>query len=419
MLGSTALEVGIGLAFMYFLFSLVCSKVNEYVASKLKWRARDLEAALDKLLASQPQPAAQGAESAQARADRLRVAEDVKSHSAVAAQADDKGSWLLWVARNIFRRAGASKPRVPSYLDPRTVSTAVVDVLLPDHIAVTALGELRQAADGIRDEGRRADIVSLIDAAATAPGSLALRNLRTAIAEVRDDEARAALLAALPGLDPLDRIQQCINQLDDANPLKKVMRQAVARGARTLDDVQAEVENYFNASMDRLSGWYKRKVQKFLAIYALAVVLIFNVDTVAAAQVLWHQPTVRAVVVAAAENQVTGDDNSATKCATEGGGSDDEEAAADDETGTTTTLAPLKGAEECVNGARVLGLPVGWTKLRAEEVHPTAHPRAFALKALGLFITMLALTLGAPFWFDTLNKLSRMRNTGKKPGEDA
>ena len=49
-LGSSILEVVIGLSFLYFLLSVIASSVNELIASNLKWRAKDLERALLALL---------------------------------------------------------------------------------------------------------------------------------------------------------------------------------------------------------------------------------------------------------------------------------------------------------------------------------------------------------------------------------
>lgn len=41
-------------------------------------------------------------------------------------------------------------------------------------------------------------------------------------------------------------------------------------------------------------------------------------------------------------------------------------------------------------------------------------PRS-GLKALGWIITAAALSLGAPFWFDTLGKLASLRKAGPPP----
>ena len=47
---ATILEVVIALSFMYFLLSLICSAINEAIASALKWRAKDLKLAIIALL---------------------------------------------------------------------------------------------------------------------------------------------------------------------------------------------------------------------------------------------------------------------------------------------------------------------------------------------------------------------------------
>ena len=37
------------------------------------------------------------------------------------------------------------------------------------------------------------------------------------------------------------------------------------------------------------------------------------------------------------------------------------------------------------------------------------------INILGWLITALAVSLGAPFWFDLLNRLVKLRGTGTKP----
>ena len=39
----------------------------------------------------------------------------------------------------------------------------------------------------------------------------------------------------------------------------------------------------------------------------------------------------------------------------------------------------------------------------------------FFAKIAGLLATILAIMMGAPFWFDILNKISNLRGTGNKP----
>src|SRR5438132_817626 len=47
-----ALDVAIGLAFLYFVLALVCSTLNETVAGAFKWRAQELEKAIWQILVS-------------------------------------------------------------------------------------------------------------------------------------------------------------------------------------------------------------------------------------------------------------------------------------------------------------------------------------------------------------------------------
>ena len=37
------------------------------------------------------------------------------------------------------------------------------------------------------------------------------------------------------------------------------------------------------------------------------------------------------------------------------------------------------------------------------------------IKLIGWIITILAISLGAPFWFDILNKVASIRSSGTKP----
>jgi hypothetical protein len=57
--------------------------------------------------------------------------------------------------------------------------------------------------------------------------------------------------------------------------------------------------------------------------------------------------------------------------------------------------------------------PVGWSKEGSRKL-----PDNFAdacQKLAGILLTTFALSLGAPFWFDSLNKVINLRSAGKPP----
>ena len=68
------------------------------------------------------------------------------------------------------------------------------------------------------------------------------------------------------------------------------------------------------------------------------------------------------------------------------------------------TQTQLHAATEAIGN---LALPIGWVN---GGFGPTT--------VLGWFITALAATLGAPFWFDLLNRFVNIRASGKAPEEE-
>src|SRR4029079_8497853 len=60
----------------------------------------------------------------------------------------------------------------------------------------------------------------------------------------------------------------------------------------------------FDSSMDRLSGWYKRRAQKTAFFIGIAVVIFLNSDTVLLAQQLWRDPSLRVSLVAQAQDLI-------------------------------------------------------------------------------------------------------------------
>jgi hypothetical protein len=124
--------------------------------------------------------------------------------------------------------------------------------------------------------------------------------------------------------------------------------------------------------MDRVSGVYKRRIQWVTLAVALGITLVIGADTIAIATTLWQEQGVRSAL-----------------------------------TGAAQTAAPT-GLEDAVNTLSQFGLPLGWVVLPQTIF-------GWFLKILGLLVTMAAVSLGASFWFDLLNKITNTRLSGPKP----
>ena len=56
-------------------------------------------------------------------------------------------------------------------------------------------------------------------------------------------------------------------------------------------------EQWFDDSMERVSGWYRRKIQFLLFVIGTIVVCLLNADTLTTGRVLWRDDASRAAVV--------------------------------------------------------------------------------------------------------------------------
>jgi hypothetical protein len=310
--GSPAIDVAIGLIFMFFLLSIICSTVNELIAAMLGWRAQLLEEGVRSMLT--------GKDDGPGKAEALL--DELASHPLIAGKV------------NTVRKRFRSR-RFPSYMNPKTFAMTFLDTVAPPAGDPGASG-----------------------------GNVIARARTYALSLKETDPIRRALLAFL----------------DQAG-----------------DDVtrfRTSVETWFDLTMDRVSGWYKRRTQIALIVIALIVTLLANADALQVGRALWNDDAVRASVVAQAQQAVD-----------------------------KGQVAPNvgQGADQLaqqVSDVKSLGLPLGWST-------DPDDPRWFDSvggaigKLLGLLATTLALTLGAPFWFDLLGRVSRLRTTGKPEREGA
>ena len=183
--------------------------------------------------------------------------------------------------------------------------------------------------------------------------------------------------AATPQKITLDGLRQGAAKLENAYVRRAVVA-AIDAGQDDLEAVREHLEAWYDAAMDRVSGWYKRTSQIIIAVIAVVIVGALNLDSIAIADRLYRDPAVRAAAMAEAEQIKPGD------------------------LGTKTSLRLLNE----------LHLPVGWQS-EVTDRPSAASAYAIMMKVLGLLLTAFAATLGAPFWFDVLNKVMVIRATVK------
>lgn len=214
--------------------------------------------------------------------------------------------------------------------------------------------------------------------------------------------------ALITAKDTAVSFAEAVNSLPgspDTNRIKGLLGVLVTQARGDAAAFRKAVETHFNATMDRTSGWFKRYAQNVALAVAALLVIGANVDTVDIAISLSSNPAVRTKIVEIAAQQLV-----ATKCAedkvkvktTEGSGTVEK---AKEKTGDA-----LLKLEQAVSNMETTGLRFGWKECPKTAIEWLA-------KLVGLLVSILAISLGAPFWFDMLQRFMQVRVSGITPRE--
>lgn len=195
----------------------------------------------------------------------------------------------------------------------------------------------------------------------------------------------------------VEKLEAKIAELPDED-LRNVLKQLLVQADNNIDNFKKHIQGWFNDVMDRASGWYKRYTQKILVVLGLTIAIVFNADTLAIYERLESDPQSLQQVVGLAEEFVAKN------------GTD--ELTQVDPT-FEQSYTELKNMVNTQISAVKSPLGLGWKNV--DLAKNSAYD--WLAKLLGWFVTAMAISLGAPFWFDLLRKIVNLRSSGNKPGE--
>ncbi|MBW4515548.1 MAG: hypothetical protein KME11_10015 [Timaviella obliquedivisa GSE-PSE-MK23-08B] len=174
-----------------------------------------------------------------------------------------------------------------------------------------------------------------------------------------------------------------------------------------VNQLEQEVSDWFDTSMDRASGVYRRNAKGIAILIGFFFAIATNSDTFYMVSRLSKDTLLRSTISQAADQAVVS--TSTTRSPNS----------------TTPTNSPiqtdLKSVKTAVDDVLdELPLPVGWNKIVVDE-QVQDEKKGWLLpipqRVLGWFVTGLALSMGAAFWYDLLNRFTQVRGTGAKPDE--
>ncbi len=218
---------------------------------------------------------------------------------------------------------------------------------------------------------RNLKLPSYIPARSFASALLDIAAQKSAPANQPPEDARVDLSTIRRSLDRMENVPE---------PVRQALRHAIDSAQGDLEKARKNLEAWYDSAMDRVSGWYKRQTQWIVLAVALVLTVSLNANTITIADDLYRNGDARRALLVAAEKR-------ADSAQAPNGAAVRRDSAAD------------RAYAELVD----LHLPIGW-------------PNGFHLELAmipGFLITTFAIMLGAPFWFDVLNKVMIVRSTVK------
>lgn len=428
------LEVILGMVFIWLLLSTATMQIQEWIASMMHWRARDLQNAIQGMLGSR---------------NLTLLFYDHPIISGLASQNNGKQS-------------------KPSYIPPNQFSTVLLNILLnassESAMLVYGMYDLPSKLKWIKGKkkrmGARQELNRLFELAKLTDNTQdggALDNLLLATLEKeindfgeRYTELRSTVrelienaqankeklektIVSMPELR--NKPTQMNSMLTGAlamgiiNPgLKSTMNSLMLGGenwnadeADTLQPIRTNIETWFTDSMDRITGLYKRKAQFSTFIIGIFCALLLNIDSIQMVKHLWQEPALRETITANADLLIS-------QYSEENGTSQIDAMSAiqflQDQypklpIGWNFSPVQVPSLQECSfspGTGEVFGLPLFSRCLRPSDTSDNVNGWVWSItKIIGLLLTGLASSQGSSFWFDILSKIVNIRSTGKKP----
>jgi hypothetical protein len=362
MSGIPILDLVVGMIFIYFLLSIICSSAVELCFSVFKTRAKVL-------------------------ADWLRRIFDQPA-------LDSSGSKIILVDNN-------GKEILDSKGQPQfvTLGQAIMDHCITN--ALSNKGESTSYIDAENFVSALLDKISIAPATGTQiqlpPADLAGYTAAISNSPVISGELKRTFLAFA-------------NEAKQASDLIKTIPAAATVAANVkseLDEFRDRLETWYNKNSDRLSGTLKRKKALPLTIVIGAILTVsLNMDSISMSRYLYDHKEIAKSFADKATSSIESykeridqiKDSAGAKVAQD----------------LDNNLKQVKNDIAVMKASVPTGFPIGWNKTVTANTGNNESEN-FLSMFFGWIATILAICLGAPFWFDILNKIANLRSTGPKP----
>ncbi len=180
-----------------------------------------------------------------------------------------------------------------------------------------------------------------------------------------------------------------IDKLPPSEGKTELMR-LINSGVTQTVELRAKMGLWFDGLMAQSSAMFTALAHRYVLIFSLCLTLVLGVDSIDLFRQLWSSPDLRAIAAVKAQAYI-------------------------DQNGYAADTEPLLADLED------LTIRIGWSSI-LKNAPPRDSLVDFAkfwfLKTLGLLITTIAVSQGAPFWYDILRKVTEAKSPGSSRGSE-
>lgn len=440
------LDAAIGLVFVYFFLSLLCSVIIEMVTGLTKKRPRMLSEAIRSLLQDS------------------KVIDKLYEQPLFIGNSTPKN--LLISLLESFVPLPSKKKRIPSYISSRSFVLSlleslkkhpdIVKKLLKDKISPPGnkdqIKEFKNKLNSLPDDSNIKKALLPLLQSAGSDTDKAFKNVSEWYNKTMGEpKILEGILKEIkiPTIGDFPNVRNLVDCLPDDSNIKKALLPLLDSAGGSLDKAIDNMEKWYDESMDRVTGWYKRYCQAFALILAFFVALGLNADTFEIGKAIYRDHVLRDSLVAMAVQDVKkpieqpssdspvdskkplsekGSTPNAASQSTEHEKSAPEKKSSSSAPEKTDLEKKVEQVKKDFMQISSINLPIGWplTKDGWPDIpkilgyHKDQEGKVIPalltpVKLLGILLTALMVSLGSNFWFELLNKLLNIRNAGKKP----
>ncbi|BAY45585.1 hypothetical protein SAMD00079811_31910 [Scytonema sp. HK-05] len=382
-------DIAIGLVFIYLTLSLIASEIQELISTVLQWRAKHLKQSIELLMAGGSQTGSEetGSEEIEKAVKLVKELYGDPIINTLNQQAKDgieKG--FRDVTKTIHSKVSKEKQSAPSYIPSETFAITLLETL-----------KIPQLIEYVKNPSTQNNLHMILST---------YKELKTGIND-KNSESYQRIQAIYGDIEQNQKFKNLVNSLPEHVPDKLINSLTVIadRTRIKIDDLKEqanqfkkEVETWFDRSMDRSSGVYKRNAKGVAILIGIAIAILTNTDTFFLLNRLSRDSAIRSVITQRAIQQAESYPND---------------------------INVIRQAQQDLSDASV---PIGWQNINQQlDLEPLNTSQGNTANAIlrkiwkviamlcGWVVSGLAIAMGAPFWFDVLNKVINVRNAGPKP----